>query len=87
MNYNYTFKELTPIANGKESLPAISPKNALYSEIEKLTKEQIHYAKAGVDEKTWELFCQGKFVTYYNKPNNHCVLRWSYENVQTRNGK
>jgi collagen type IV alpha-3-binding protein len=37
----------------------------LYSEIRNFTSEQIKYAFAGVDEGTWELFCQdGKMKMY-----------------------
>jgi hypothetical protein len=62
-------KDLSPmptIPNGVTKTSKVV-ENPLYSEIRKFTSEQIKYAFAGVDEGTWELFCQDGAMKMYKR--------------------
>ena len=56
----------SPKSNGLSSIPA-TIEHPLYREIRSLTAEQVKYAKAGVDEGTWELFCQDGAMKMYKR--------------------
>jgi len=44
---------------------AISPSHSLFNEVERITMEQLHYAKAGVEQGVWQLFsAEGEMKMY-----------------------
>uniref|UniRef100_A0AC35FY38 START domain-containing protein n=1 Tax=Panagrolaimus sp. PS1159 TaxID=55785 RepID=A0AC35FY38_9BILA len=62
-------QDLTPVSKVMNNSSNVSEvhEHPLYSHIRNLTAEQIRYAKAGVDEGTWELFCQDGAMKMYKR--------------------
>uniref|UniRef100_A0A914YYH3 START domain-containing protein n=1 Tax=Panagrolaimus superbus TaxID=310955 RepID=A0A914YYH3_9BILA len=62
-------QDFTPVSKNMNhaSETLVVNEHPLYSEIRNVTSEQIRYAKAGVDEGTWELFCQDGAMKMYKR--------------------